>query len=145
MRIDLHTHSNRSDGTDSPTELIENAKAAGLDVVALTSHNEGTPLSLIEAMANTCPVISTAVGGVVDLIGNTIEEKENFAVCERGVRVAPNDAQAFFNGLIYLTTDEKLREEAGRRGKKFVDANYSVERLVREIKDLYNDLLPEKS
>jgi hypothetical protein len=37
--IDLHTHSNRSDGTDSPTELIENAKAAGLDVVALTDHD----------------------------------------------------------------------------------------------------------
>lgn len=39
VRIDLHTHSNRSDGTDSPTELIENAKAVGLDVVALTDHD----------------------------------------------------------------------------------------------------------
>lgn len=39
MRIDLHTHSNRSDGTDSPTKLIEKAKAAGLDVVALTDHD----------------------------------------------------------------------------------------------------------
>jgi predicted metal-dependent phosphoesterase TrpH len=39
MLIDLHTHSNRSDGTDTPTELIENAKAAGLDVVALTDHD----------------------------------------------------------------------------------------------------------
>jgi len=39
MRIDLHTHSNRSDGTDTPTELVENAKAVGLDVVALTDHD----------------------------------------------------------------------------------------------------------
>lgn len=39
MRIDLHTHSNRSDGTDSPAELIEKAKATGLDVVALTDHD----------------------------------------------------------------------------------------------------------
>lgn len=39
MLIDLHTHSNRSDGTDTPTELVENAKAAGLDVVALTDHD----------------------------------------------------------------------------------------------------------
>jgi predicted metal-dependent phosphoesterase TrpH len=39
VRIDLHTHSDRSDGTDSPTELINNAKAAGLDVVALTDHD----------------------------------------------------------------------------------------------------------
>lgn len=39
MRIDLHTHSNRSDGTDSPTRLIEKAKAVGLDVIALTDHD----------------------------------------------------------------------------------------------------------
>ncbi|MFC8719663.1 PHP domain-containing protein [Kitasatospora sp. NPDC057198] len=39
MRIDLHTHSNASDGTDSPAELVANAVAAGLDVVALTDHD----------------------------------------------------------------------------------------------------------
>ncbi|KAA1397573.1 PHP domain-containing protein [Aeromicrobium ginsengisoli] len=39
MKIDLHTHSDRSDGTDTPTELIENAKAAGLDVIAITDHD----------------------------------------------------------------------------------------------------------
>lgn len=39
MKIDLHTHTNRSDGTDSPTELMENAKAAGLDVIAITDHD----------------------------------------------------------------------------------------------------------
>jgi predicted metal-dependent phosphoesterase TrpH len=39
VRIDLHTHSNRSDGTDSPAELVEKAKAAGLDVVAITDHD----------------------------------------------------------------------------------------------------------
>ncbi|MFJ2194372.1 PHP domain-containing protein [Streptomyces violaceusniger] len=39
MRIDLHTHSTASDGTDTPTELVRNAAAAGLDVVALTDHD----------------------------------------------------------------------------------------------------------
>lgn len=39
MNIDLHTHSNRSDGTDTPSELVENAKKAGLDVVAITDHD----------------------------------------------------------------------------------------------------------
>lgn len=42
MRIDLHTHSNRSDGTDTPAELVQKAKAAGLDVVALTDHDATT-------------------------------------------------------------------------------------------------------
>ncbi|MET7530410.1 PHP domain-containing protein [Streptomyces goshikiensis] len=39
MRIDLHAHSTASDGTDSPAELVRNAAAAGLDVVALTDHD----------------------------------------------------------------------------------------------------------
>ncbi|MFF3395583.1 PHP domain-containing protein [Streptomyces sp. NPDC002669] len=39
MRIDLHTHSTASDGTDTPAELVHNAAAAGLDVVALTDHD----------------------------------------------------------------------------------------------------------
>lgn len=39
LRIDLHTHSTASDGTDTPAELVRNAAAAGLDVVALTDHD----------------------------------------------------------------------------------------------------------
>jgi len=39
VKIDLHTHSTRSDGLDSPTQLIENAKAAGISVIALTDHD----------------------------------------------------------------------------------------------------------
>ncbi|WP_143665158.1 PHP domain-containing protein, partial [Streptomyces cacaoi] len=39
MRIDLHTHSTASDGTDTPAQLVHNAAAAGLDVVALTDHD----------------------------------------------------------------------------------------------------------
>lgn len=42
MRIDLHTHSNRSDGTDTPAELVGHAAAAGVDVLALTDHDTTT-------------------------------------------------------------------------------------------------------
>ena len=51
MTIDLHTHSNRSDGTDTPTELIENAVKAGLDVVALTDHDTTVGWAEAEAAA----------------------------------------------------------------------------------------------
>src|SRR6185369_10966731 len=47
---------------------------AGLDIIALTSLNEGTPLSLIEAMANGKAFVSTAVGGVIDLLGSIVEQ-----------------------------------------------------------------------
>ncbi|MDH6628163.1 putative metal-dependent phosphoesterase TrpH [Streptomyces sp. LBL] len=49
MRIDLHCHSTASDGTDSPAELVRNAAAAGLDVVALTDHD--TTRGYAEAIA----------------------------------------------------------------------------------------------
>lgn len=49
MRIDLHTHSTASDGTDSPAELVRNAAVAGLDVVALTDHD--TTRGYAEAIA----------------------------------------------------------------------------------------------
>lgn len=117
---------------------------AGLDIVALTSNNEGTPLSLIEAMANQRAVISTAVGGVYDLLGEALEEKDGFTICERGIRTMPKDAESFFKGLIYLAKSEKLRKETGKRGKDFVFSNYSKERLITEIRQLYCDLFREK-
>lgn len=51
MRIDLHTHSNRSDGTDTPTQLVEKAAAAGLDVVAITDHDSAAGWAEAETAA----------------------------------------------------------------------------------------------
>ena len=70
MRIDLHTHSTASDGTDAPAELIRNAAAAGLDVVALTDHDTvggyaeaekalrelATPLTLVTGAELSCRI-----------------------------------------------------------------------------------------
>ena len=113
---------------------------AGLDIVALTSLNEGTPLSLIEAMANEKAIVSTAVGGVVDLLGKIVEEKETFQIRERGITVASGDAQGFLDGLLYLAKNAELRENFGKRGKKFVEAEYGKERLIDDIKALYRKL-----
>ncbi len=118
-----------------------------LDIVALTSRNEGTPLTLLEAMANARPVISTAVGGVVDLLGEARSEGHGgaFDVCERGIRVRPNDARGFAAGLAHLVGDESLRREIGDRGLQFVAQQYSRERLLKDIADLYAELLEGKS
>ena len=101
-----------------------------LDIVALTSLNEGTPLTLIEAMANACPVVATSVGGVVDLIGE-----------DRGVGVPRGDEAAFAAALNRLAGDKQLRQDLGARGLEFVQRNYRKERLVEDIKRLYRELL----
>ncbi|MGC2237490.1 MAG: glycosyltransferase [Pyrinomonadaceae bacterium] len=113
---------------------------AGLDIVALTSLNEGTPLSLIEAMANEKAIISTSVGGVIDLLGKVRAEKDGFKVCERGASAESNDPESFYKGLIYLAKNGGEREKMSSAGKRFVGENYSKQRLVRDIKRLYQKL-----
>ncbi len=116
---------------------------AGLDIVALTSLNEGTPLSLIEGMAAGCPVISTGVGGVIDLLGEIIETADEFLVCERGIRVDSRKPKNFYNGLIYLAKNGKVRASLAERGQTFINEKYSKDRLVEDIKSLYRNLAAE--
>ena len=119
-----------------------------LDVVALTSRNEGTPLTLIEAMANARPVISTAVGGVVDLLGDALAssggEGVSYRLCERGVLVQPDDVEGFCAGLERLIADEDLRRELGQRGRHLIEQSYSKERLLADIMSLYRELTQRK-
>jgi glycosyltransferase involved in cell wall biosynthesis len=110
-----------------------------LDIVALTSRNEGTPLTLIEAMANARPVVATSVGGVVDLLGEVIADGP-YQVCRRGIAVSAGDDEAFVAALSRMIHDQSLREEFGARELEFVEVNYSKERLFEDIKRLYGEL-----
>jgi len=112
-----------------------------LDIVALTSLNEGTPLTLIEAMANERPVIATAVGGVADLLGASISNADGYTICERGISVKSGDVESFTRGLLCLLQDEPLRTRLSAAGKDFVNANYGKARLLRDISNLYARLL----
>jgi glycosyltransferase involved in cell wall biosynthesis len=117
-----------------------------LDVVALSSLNEGTPLTLIEAMANARPFVATAVGGVVDLLGHRAADElsrgdEGFQVHEHGIAVRPNDAESFSSALEYIIGSEDQRRLMGERGRFFVERNYAVSRLVADVENLYEELL----
>jgi glycosyltransferase involved in cell wall biosynthesis len=103
---------------------------AGLDVVCLTSKNEGTPVSLIEAQAAKKPVISTNVGGVANVVKNTIT---GFVV--------DNNATAFANAMETLINDNNLRATMGEEGCAFVQQQFSYHRLVNDIDNLYKKLL----
>ncbi|MFJ2812024.1 PHP domain-containing protein [Streptomyces sp. NPDC087294] len=90
MRIDLHTHSTASDGTDSPGELVRNAAAAGLDVVALTDHD--TTRGYAEALAAlpegltlvTGAELSCRVGGVsMHMLAYLFDPEEPALLAER--------------------------------------------------------------
>ncbi len=100
---------------------------AGLDIVVLTSYNEGTPVSLIEAQAACKPVVSTNVGGVEDIVIHG----------ENGFLTKVNDTEAFTGFVIQLIENKELRKTMGKLGHDKVIDRYSKQRLVRDFKKLY--------
>jgi glycosyltransferase involved in cell wall biosynthesis len=113
---------------------------ADIDVAALTSLNEGTPLMLIEAMACERPVISTAVGGVVDLMGEHVETHSDFSIWEHGVLVQSEHRDGFASGIRFLLDRPELRQKMGRCASMFVRSRFQRSRLVNDIEALYQAL-----
>jgi len=115
-------------------------------VVALTSVNEGTPLTLIEAMASGTPVAATAVGGVPDLMGARVRDAEGFTVWEHGVTAPSRDVVAFTAALRWMLDHPAERQAMGARAAAFVRRQYSTRRLLGDIEALYAGLLeiPER-
>jgi glycosyltransferase involved in cell wall biosynthesis len=114
---------------------------ADLDLVALTSLNEGTPLTLIEALASGRAVAATEVGGVVDIMGGRRETQNGFAVWDHGATAPSKDPEAFARALKFLIERPQLRREMGERGRAFVESRLSKERLVSDVENVYRELI----
>ena len=108
---------------------------ADLDVLVVSSDNEGTPVSAIEAMASGCPVVATRVGGLPDLIEDA----------EVGHLVAPRDAEAMAGAILGLLGDGDRARRMGQSARRRVQDRYRAERLCGDIEALYTELLvPEE-
>ena len=117
-----------------------------LDALVLTSINEGTPVSIIEAMASAVPVVSTDVGGIKDLFGDLVVSQfsNGFNICERGLLVPKNDEQSLSNGLRFiLDNPDYIHRHIIASACEFVVSNYHQDRLINDIKSLYRNLLSQ--
>lgn len=108
---------------------------AGLDIVTLTSLNEGTPVSLIEAQASGTPVVTTRVGG----IENVVVPNQTAFLAEKG------DVMDFTEKILTLVENDNLRAEFSSRGWTQVGEKFHFSRLIRDTEKLYEGLLREKS
>jgi glycosyltransferase involved in cell wall biosynthesis len=105
---------------------------ADLDVVALTSRNEGTPVALIEALAAARAVVATDVGGVRSVVvdGST------------GLLTPARDPERMAGALRRALGSAALRAQLGAAGRQHVRDRFGEERLIQEVRLLYHDLLP---
>jgi len=112
-----------------------------LDTIVLTSLNEGTPVTLIEAMAARKSVVATDVGGVRDLMGPVREEHpDGFSVTRHGLLVPSDRADIFSSALRFMADHHVLAAEMGQAAQKFVLEHFAEDRLIRDIQAIYRDL-----
>jgi len=119
---------------------------ADLDVLCLTSINEGTPVSIIEAMSSSVPVISTDAGGVRDLLGMLISgsPQNGFEVHERGILCRQDDPEGFARGLQYMIQNRHIWEEISSSARSFVSQVYAKKQLLRDMETVYLELVKSK-
>lgn len=103
----------------------------GLDIVCLTSFNEGTPVSLIEAQAANKPVVSTKVGGIEDVVIPGVT----------ALLSDLTDKDKFCKHLLELVINDSRREEMSKKGWVHVKEKYSYQRLTFDMRRLYLDLM----
>jgi GT2 family glycosyltransferase/glycosyltransferase involved in cell wall biosynthesis len=104
------------------------------DVLAVTSDNEGTNVSAIEAQAAGVPVVSTRVGGMPSVVAEGT-----------GLLVEPEDEDGFARALERLLLDQELLQRLGRHGAEHARAEFSLARLIDNVDALYRRLITQAS
>ena len=160
IRAFVHVHSVRpdtqlfviGDGSERPAAEAQAAEAglgesvsfcgwqsdmatwyAAADFVALSSDNEGTPLTLIEAAATGRPAVATAVGGVADVV---IDGKT-------GLLAPPADEDALAAAMTRLASDREFRETLGAAAPATA-RGFGIARLVDDLERIYHDVLARR-
>jgi len=132
LEIDFSTEKNATNALLTFTSWITDIDVAlaGLDIVALTSKNEGTPVSLIEAQAAGKPIVSTNVGGIENIvIPNETALLSNI-----------NDEQLFTENMLSLIEDDIKRIAFSQKGTH-VFKGFHYDRLISDMEKLYFQLL----
>ncbi|CUH42205.1 glycosyltransferase [Ruegeria atlantica] len=104
------------------------ALLAAIDIFVLASKWEGLPMALLEAMAAEVPVVSTAVGGIPDLIKDGVN----------GMLVAPSDPSALACALEKMIADADARKRLGRAGRSTVESRFSGEAMMDRLWSIYD-------
>ncbi len=135
LNID-YSSSSQEKKTITFTSWIKNVDVAyaGLDVVALTSLNEGTPVALIEAQAAGKPIVSTNVGGIEDVV-----------IPDVTALLSPTDnVEKLSTNLLKVVSSADLRNSMAQKGWEHVHEKFHYMRMVKDVENLYIKTLESK-
>ena len=110
------------------------AVLASLDVSVLPSASESLSNAILESMAAAVPVVAARVGGNPELVTN-----------DRGILVAPGDADELANAIIHLLQNPAMRAEFGRNGRTFAESNFTIDAMRKRHEKLYAELIEVKT
>ena len=105
------------------------------DIAVLSSLAEGLPNALLEYMGAGLPAVVTRVGGNAELVEHGVT----------GLLVPPRDSAALSAAILKLLRDSSLAKEIANCGREFVERNFSFERMVQQVEEMYEELLLKKS
>ena len=108
---------------------------ATFDLLLMSSLYEGLPVALMEAMAQGKPIVLTSVGGVREAVEDGVE----------GFLVPPRDPAALAERALTLIGDDALRERMGGHARQTVLRKFTVDRMVRETEEVYEEVLGERA
>jgi len=115
----------------------------GSDLFVLSSRSEGMSNALLEAMSYGIPCIATNVGGNGELLGG--EDKEirlgEHVIAKNGLLVNPDDVKGFSEAILYVIRNQRIGEEMGRRGRKFIEKNFQIDLIADRYIALYRHML----
>jgi glycosyltransferase involved in cell wall biosynthesis len=104
---------------------------AAMDIFVLPSLNEGLPMTVLEAMAASKPVIATRVGAIPSVIRDG----------ENGLLVAPKDSEGLRNAVASLLNDPERRRQLGDQAHAWVSQNYTSEAMALKYREMYEGVL----
>ena len=113
-------------GKDQKDSLLKET-----DIFLLPSYSEGMPMSILEAMSYSIPVISTSVGGIPEIISDG----------ETGFLITPGDLRALYEKIKFLIQNKKHRDKFGKQGKQMVQTKYNIDMITKKILAIYDSFL----
>lgn len=108
---------------------------AAMDIFVLPSLNEGLPMTILEAMAASKPVVATRVGAIPKVISDG----------ENGLLVDPRDTDGLRNALSKLLSDSDLCQQMGEKAHDWVSRNYTSEAMALKYRQMYDEVLGRAS